>query len=352
MALYYKQRASAGLIISEATAISEEGYGWYGAPALYEPEHVQGWKKVTDAVHSAGGKFFLQLWHMGRQAHSSFHSSKDIVSASAIAVPGSSHLRSASHEQVHYEVPRALTIPQIQQTVQDYIRAAHMAKEAGADGIEIHAANGYLLDQFLQSCSNQRTDEYGGSVENRARFLFEVMDAVLASGVFPPSRVGIRLSPNGSFGGMGSADNKEQFLYVVQKLNKYKLGYLHFIDGLAFGFHNLCEPVSLGEVNKVYDGIVMAACGYTKEKAEGTIQSGGAALVAFGRPYLSNPDVVERFAVNAPLSPLLTFGHMYGDDGEQDGKTGKGYTDYPTYEQLQQDKADTLLKEKDGKASA
>lgn len=223
---YYTQRASAGLIIAEATAISEEAYGWRNAPMISTEQNAANWKKITDSVHDKGSLIYLQLWHIGRQSHSSFHpSTGDIVSASAIPV-GSGTARNNKGESVPWETPRPLTVEQIQATVQDYVKAARLSKQAGFDGIEIHAANGYLLDQFLQTRTNKRTDEYGGSMDNRARFLFEVIEAVIADGAFPADRIAVRLSPNGAFGDMGSEDNEVLFPWLAEKLSKYGLSYL------------------------------------------------------------------------------------------------------------------------------
>jgi N-ethylmaleimide reductase len=199
MVEYYTQRASAGLLITEGTQISQEAMGWANAPSITTEQHVNAWKKVVDAVHDKGGKIFLQLWHLGRQSHSSFHpTTNDIVSASAIRISNGSTARNKNGESVAWEVPRALTVDEIKVTVNDYVQAARRAKQAGFDGVEVHGANGYIVDQFLQTCSNTRTDEYGGSMENRYRFLQEIVEGIInADGAFPASRVGVRLSPNG-----------------------------------------------------------------------------------------------------------------------------------------------------------
>ena len=219
---YYVQRAGAGLLISEGTIPSQQGMGWSGAPAIYSPEHVAAWRKVTDAVHAAGSKIVCQLWHMGRVTHSSFHGLQP-VSASAIGIEGNAWCLGKTKKP--YEVPRALEAAEIPRVVEELRRAAACAKEAGFDGVELHGANGYLIDQFLQSCSNKRTDDYGGSPEKRFRLLREVIAAV--STVFPPSRIGVRLSPNGAFNGMGSPDNVETFTYVITQLDALGLMYLH-----------------------------------------------------------------------------------------------------------------------------
>jgi N-ethylmaleimide reductase len=235
---YYEQRASAGLIISEATAISEEGYGWRNAPSMYTDGHVAGWKKVVDRVHAKGGKMFLQLWHQGRQAHSSFHPSTNrTVSASNIPM-GGSKAKTIDGQDTEPEVPHALTLEEIETTIQDYVAAAKRADEAGFDGVEIHSANGYLVDQFLQSCSNVRTDEYGGSMEGRVKLLKDIVEALIGSG-YAANKIGFRLSPNGAFGGMGSADNYEMFPFIAKEMNQYNLAYMHVMDGLGFGWHGL-----------------------------------------------------------------------------------------------------------------
>lgn len=322
--LYYTQRATAGLIVSEATAISATGYGWYAAPGCYTEEQAEGWKKVVDSVHEKGGKIFLQLWHIGRQGHPSFNEKGDVVAASEIKIEGDGHVRDSNNEVVPFTTPRALTTQEVIETVQDYKKGAALAKSAGFDGVEIHGANGYLIDVFLQSCSNQRTDQYGGSMENRYRFLKEIIEAV--GEVYPMDRIGLRLSPNGGYGGMGSEDNDVMFPYVAKQLSSFGLCYLHVMDGLGFGFHAKCKVVTLFDIKKEFNGPVMSNVGHTKETAEGVIRSGAADMVAFGRPYLSNPDLVERFTNDWPLAespPHETW--FYQDQLE------KFYTDYETY---------------------
>jgi len=322
--LYYTQRASAGLVITEATGISEMGYGWGEAAAIYNDEQAAGWKNVVDSVHEAGGLIYLQLWHMGRQSHSSYHESKDIVSASAIAV-GEGQATALDGSKHDYEVPRALTIAEIKATVQDYKAAAQRCLDAGFDGVEIHSANGYLVDQFFQSCSNQRDDEYGGSFENRARFFFEIVDAI--SEVYPVNRIGFRLSPNGAFGGMGSSDNFDFFTYVAAQAEGRGLAYLHLMDGLGFGFHGKCKQVRCSDIRKVFSGPIIGNVGLTRDIAEGLIRSGAMDLAAFGRLYISNPDLAARFQNNWPLNPDATY-----PDWWTRGYGAKGYTDFPFYE--------------------
>ncbi|MFC1764711.1 alkene reductase [Planctomycetota bacterium] len=323
---YYVQRASAGLILTEATVVSEQGIGWLDSPGIYTDDQAHSWRQVTEAVHKAGTPIFLQLWHCGRASHSSFHSDGSLpVSASAIKLNGDD-THTPTGEQP-YETPRALETDEIPDVIEDYRRAAERALEVGFDGVEVHAANGYLLDQFLQSKTNKRTDAYGGSIENRTRLLHEVVEAVLT--VFPSHRVGVRLSPNGVFNDMGSPDYREQFLYVAEQLNQYNLSYLHVMDGLAFGFHELGDPMTLSECRAVYDGVLMGNCGYTQETAEAAIAAGHADLIAFGRPYISNPDLVERFANGWELAPLADMKYWYSGDQAE-----KGYTNFPTHEKV------------------
>lgn len=320
MAEHYFQRASAGLIITEATVVSEQGIGWIGSPGIYTQEMAEGWKLVTSRLAEAGTPVFLQMWHCGRASHSDFHNGELPVSASAVKLQGDSiHTPKGKKE---YETPRPLTLDEIKQTVADYKQAAVYAKEAGFSGIEVHAANGYLINQFLDSKTNQRTDAYGGSVENRYRLLQEVLDAVLT--IWPSENVAVRLSPNGVFNDMGSADFRETYLYVAEQLNKLDLGYLHIMDGLAFGFHEQGDPMTLDEFKKVYKGIIMGNCGYTKKDAEERLANGEADLAAFGRPYISNPDLVERLQNDWPLTPADDMTHWYTDGA-------KGYTDYQVY---------------------
>jgi N-ethylmaleimide reductase len=321
MAEYYVQRASAGLIIAEATTISEEANGWVESPGIYTDAMVEGWKRITAAVHAQGGRIFLQLWHMGRASHSSFHGGRPAVSASALKINGDK-INTPAGKQEH-EQPRPLETDEVPRVVEDYRRAAERARAAGFDGVELHGANGYLIDQFLQSKTNQRTDRYGGSVENRSRFLLEVVEAV--SSVWPANRVGVRLAPNGVYNDMGSPDFREQFLHAARWLDGFGLGYLHVVDGLAFGFHKLGEPMTLAEFRAVFRGCLIGNCGYRQESAEAAIASGLADLISFGRPYISNPDLVERFANHWPLAKPADMGTWYATTA------GKGYTDFPRH---------------------
>ena len=318
MAEYYAQRASAGLIISEATVVSEQGIGWPNSPGIYTTEQALAWRQVVDAVHAKGAPIFMQLWHCGRASHSSFHQGEPPVAPSALKLEGDMIHTPVGKQP--YETPRALATGEIAGVVEDYRRAAELARLAGFDGVEIHAANGYLLDEFLQSKTNRRDDLYGGSLENRFRLLREVVEAALT--VFPPARVAARLSPNGVFNDMGSPDYRATFLHAAAQLDAYNLGYLHVMDGLAFGFHGLGEPMTLAEFRGVYQGALMGNCGYTQEAAEAALLAGHADLVSFGRPFISNPDLVERFAHGWPLSPPADMSAWYSFGPE-------GYADFP-----------------------
>ena len=323
MATYYEQRASAGLVITEAVGISEQGFGWRNAPGLYTEEMANSWRQVVDRVHAKSGVIYLQLWHMGRQSHTSHMSKvKEIVSASAIALEGQN--TTAEGKKEPYEVPRALRTDEMPGVVEQYRSCAALAKMAGFDGVEIHAANGYLIDQFLQSCSNTRNDQYGGSFENRTRLLLEVIEAIKT--VYPANRIGFRISPNGAFGGMGGAENIDLFSYVAQATDKLGLAYCHMMDGLGFGFHGKCAPMSVSQIRKYYSGPIICNIGLSQDMAEGMIRSGATELAAFGRAYISNPDLPERFANDWPLAPMPDHTVLWSDN------TSRGYTDYPTYQ--------------------
>lgn len=318
---YYAQRAAAGLLISEATVISEQGIGWIDSPGIYTDAQALAWQPVVEAVHAQGAKFFLQFWHCGRASHSSFHAGELPVAPSALKLQGD-YVHTPLGKQP-YETPQALSIDAIQAIVEDYRQAAQRALLAGFDGVEIHGANGYLIDEFLQSKTNQREDEYGGSPANRFRFLQEIIEAVLT--VYPAQRIGVRLSPNGNFNDMGSADYRETFLYVAAQLDPYRLAYLHVMDGLAFGFHGLGEPMTLAEFRTVFNGPLIGNCGYTQASAEAALTAGHADLIAFGRPFISNPDLVERFANGWALNPPAAVATWYAPTG------ASGYVDFPTF---------------------
>lgn len=301
---YYSERATGGFILTEATGISKQGHGWWGAPAIYNKEQVEAWKPVTAAVHQEKGLIFCQLWHMGRAGHSDVFGSQP-VSASAIAIEG--EVTACKGEKKPYEVPRPLTVDEIKATVEDYAQAALNAIEAGFDGVQIHSANGYLPDQFLQSVSNHRTDEYGGSIENRTRFVREIIEAVSAA--VGKERVWIRFSPNGAFQGMGSADNLETFDEAIRIAAAAKIACIEVMDGLGFGFHQKTEPYTLQRARAVIKAAnpegTTALCGnvgYTLETAEKQVAEGNADFITFGRPYMSNPDLPERFRDGVPLA--------------------------------------------------
>ena len=321
MAEYYYQRSSAGMLITEATVISKQGIGWIDSPGIYSQEMVTGWRKVTEKIKPTGTPIFLQLWHCGRASHSDFHNGQLPVSASAVKLNGD--YIHTPHGKKPYETPRALAMDEIEATVNDYRQAALNAKAAGFSGVEVHGANGYLINQFLDSKTNLRDDQYGGSLENRFRFLKEVIEAVLT--VWPPAQVGVRISPNGVFNDMGSDDFRETFLYVAQELNRFNLGYLHIMDGLAFGFHEKGAPMTLAEFRPIFKGAILGNCGYTKEAAEERIAEGSADMIAFGRPFITNPDLPERFKHNWSLNPAEDMSLWYTPGPE-------GYTDYTPFE--------------------
>ncbi len=320
MAEHYFQRSAAGLLVTEATVISPQGIGWIGSPGIYTDEMTAGWRTVTQRVSPTGSHIFLQLWHCGRASHSDFHNGDLPVSASAVKIAG---------DQIHtpfgkkdYETPRPLTIEEIGKTVEDYRAAALNAREAGFSGVEVHSANGYLLNQFLDSKTNKRTDAYGGSLENKCRFLLEVLSSIFE--VWPSNRVGVRLSPNGVFNDMGSEDFRETYLYLIKKLSPLGLAYVHIMDGLAFGFHEKGEAMNLAEFREHYQGTIIGNCGYTLTEAEQRLNAGTADIAAFGRPFISNPDLVERLKNGWPLAPSEDMSLWYTPGPE-------GYTDYPRY---------------------
>lgn len=321
MATYYQQRAAAGLIISEATVISEQGIGWVNSPGIYNDAQTQRWRHVVDAVHAKGSKIFLQLWHCGRASHRYFFEDERLpVAPSAIGIANDhSH---TPRGKFPYETPRALETKEIPKIVEDYRRAALRAQAAGFDGVEIHSANGYLLDQFLQTKTNRREDAYGGSIANRCRLLRDVVAAV--SGIFPAERVSVRLSPNGAFNDMGTPEYRELFTYVIRHLAGAGIGFLHVMDGLGFGFHALGEPMTLAEVRPLFSGILIGNVGYTQETAEERIATGHADMIAFGRPFIANPDLVERFKNGWPLAPEAEMATWYTPQEV-------GYIDWPAY---------------------
>lgn len=313
---YYAQRATAGLIISEATQISPQGVGYPGTPGIHTPEQVAGWKGVTSAVHQKGGRIFLQLWHVGRISHPSLQpNGEKPVAPSAIAPRGETFTLVG---MAPFETPRALGEEEIPGIVAQYATAAENAMAAGFDGVEIHAANGYLLDQFLRDGTNHRRDGYGGSLANRMRFLKEVVGAVLA--VVPAGKVGVRLSPENTFNDITDSDPQATFEAVAEMLSPFGLAYLHVVEG---DFVSGEKHLDYGRIKARFGGLYMANAGYTKERAEKSLQTGAADLISFGALFIANPDLVERFAKNAPLTEPDTTTYYGGD--------AKGYTDYPRH---------------------
>jgi N-ethylmaleimide reductase len=308
---YYTQRASAGLIVTEATQVCQQGQGYISTPGIHSDAQVAGWRRVTEAVHAKGGRIFLQLWHVGRISHTLFQPDGAApVAPSAIAAEGSAFTLEGPKP---FSTPRALELEEIPAVVRQYAEGARRALEAGFDGVEIHGANGYLVDQFLRDGSNRRTDAYGGPVENRARFLLEVTAAVAA--VWGPDRVGVRLSPMGDFNSMSDSDPETTFVHAARELSRFGLAYLHVV-----------EPVGTTSVSpllrKVFHGPFILNGGYDRETGSAALARGEADLISFGSLYLANPDLPERFAEGAALNPpdRATF---YGGDH-------RGYTDYPT----------------------
>eukprot|EP00121_Abeoforma_whisleri_P015462 Awhi_evm1s14245 len=327
MCKYYTERSSAGFLLTEGTHISKGGIGWCDVPGIWNLQQAEHWKKIVDSCHEANGKLVMQLWHQGRQSHESINEGEmGVIAPSAIQCGGQMAIKDGS--MVDFSVPRALTLEEIPRVIEEWRNAAFMAKKAGLDGVEIHSANGYLLDSFLQSVTNTRTDQYGGSVENRLRFVEEVIDAILLE--WPADQVGIKLSPNGVYGSMGSADNVEMFTAAIQLVASKKLAFIELMDGLGFGFHKKCEPFTLEMAQKALksvgnsETVIIANVGYTQATAENAIDSGNASMVSFGRPYITNPDLVERFRDGYPLNEEVDQSTWWTA-----GLGEKGYTTYP-----------------------
>lgn len=313
---YYEQRASAGLIITEATPISAMAHGYPALPGIYTDAQIAGWKKITDAVHAKGGKIVIQLWHVGRISHPSLLPNGALpVAPSAIKPAGQAFTYQGL---VDYVEPRALDVRELAGIVADYVHATKSALAAGFDGVEVHAANGYLLDQFLRDGSNKRTDQYGGSFENRARLLLEVIKAVVA--VAGADKVGVRLSPVNPFNDMHDSNPQMLFNYVAQALNPFKLAYLHVVEG---GIHGggIADPFDFDAFRKHFKGAYIANLSYDKLRGNASIASGHADAIAYGVPFIANPDLVERFKADASLNEA--------DANTFYGGTEKGYTDYP-----------------------
>jgi N-ethylmaleimide reductase len=314
---YYAQRATAGLIISEGTQISPEGKGYIQTPGIYSPEQVAGWRKVTDAVHARGGRIFAQLWHVGRVSHTSLQPNGQLPVAPSAIRAATTVYTATGYTDV--STPRALETSEIARVIEDYRKAAENAKAAGFDGVELHGANGYLVDQFLRDGTNTRTDQYGGSVENRTRFLAEVLAALTS--VWPSHRVGVRFSPFSKFADMSDSDPMATFSAAIARANDAGLGYVHIIEGDTGVSRELPPGADLGVFRKLFKGAYLANNGYDRTSAIHAVESGAADLIAFGKLFIANPDLVERLARNAPLNEPhpATF---YGGGAE-------GYTDYP-----------------------
>ncbi len=315
MAEHYAQRASAGLIIAEATMVMEGNSAFWREPGIYSPEQVHGWKQVTDAVHARDGKIFLQLWHGGRACHPLLNDGAQPVAPSALAI---------ENEEVHtpegkkpYVIPRALEDEEIPHIVDGFRKAAENAKLAGFDGVEIHGANGYLIDEFLRDSANQRTGPYGGSWENRARLLFEILTAV--STVWSSDRIGLRLSPLNSFNSMRDSDPIGLYTWLAGQLNRFSLAYLHVMRG---DLYQIQQGDVLTPMRKAYQGVLVSNMFYTPEEAAQAVESGAVDAIAFGTSYLANPDLPERIRAGAPLqTPDPSTFYVPGE---------KGYNDYPT----------------------
>src|SRR3984885_9464603 len=323
MAEYYGQRASeGGLIISEGATVSIGGRGYLGAPGIYSEEQVLGWRRVTEAVHAKGGYIFLQLWHVGRVSHIDMTNCKmpvapSVVPFESIVVTHDGFVQPSPH--------RALEIEEIPGLVEEFRGAALNAKAAGFDGVEIHGANGYILDQFLQDGTNKRTDAYGGPIENRARLLFEVLDATAE--VWGEDRVGVRLSPNSTYNSMFDSNPESTFGYVADRLNQYALAYLHVIEPRVKGIETISEgqpPIASALLRKIYKGNILAAGGFDPKSAEAIIEKGDADMVAFGRYFISTPDLPRRIQLGLPLN-IYDRDTFYNNDA-------RGYTDYPFYD--------------------
>lgn len=322
MVEYYSQRATeGGLIIAEATPVSRQGYGYNKAPGVYADEQIAGWKKITDTVHAKGGRIFLQVWHVGRQSHPDLQPGGGApVAPSALQAFGDAY---GDNGPLPFTVPRALELEEIPPIVETFRTGAERALRAGFDGVEIHGANGYLPDQFLQDGTNKRTDAYGGPIANRARFMLEVTEAAVS--VWGADRVGVRLAPSGTYGDMYDSTPAETFGYVARVMNEMRLAYLHIIEPRIKGIEEIRveDPIAAKHIREHFKGPIIAAGGFNKDSAEAIIESGDADLVAFGRHFISNPDLPRRLQIGAPLTPYDR-DSFYGGDA-------RGYTDYDFY---------------------
>ncbi|MFD1331348.1 alkene reductase [Methylopila musalis] len=318
---YYAQRASAGLIIAEATQIAPEGQGYVWTPGIYSDEQIAGWRLVTDAVHAKGGRIVLQLWHVGRISHRDLQPGGKLpVAPSAVKPKGQAFTESGFKD---LETPRALEIDEIPGIVAQYAQAATNAIAAGFDGVEVHGANGYLLDQFLRDGANRREDAYGGSIENRARFLLEATEAAI--GAIGRERVGVRLSPTSTVNDCADSNPEPLFAYVAQKLSDLGIAYLHLVEGETRGDRAPQGSFDLAVLRKAFKGVYIGNNGYDAELAAKRVADGEVDLVAFGRPFISNPDLVERIREGVAFAPIDEATLYAGD--------AKGYTDYPTRDQ-------------------
>jgi N-ethylmaleimide reductase len=324
---YYSQRVSdGGLILTEATAVAASGRGYRGAPCLYRDEQVTGWKWITDAVHAKGGYMFAQLWHAGRTTHTTITGEQPVTASVYPAYWADPNIFVVTPDGFSRPSPhRALETAEIAVIVEQYRTAAVNAKRAGFDGVEVMAANGHLIDQFLQDNSNKRTDRYGGSIENRTRLLVEVVEALVP--IWDADSVGVRIAPSGTYNGMGDSNPRALFRYVAERLNVYGLAYLHVIEPRIKGADLVAEgqgPVAAQELSKIFRGPIIAAGGFEPDTAEATVANGDASLIAFGRHFIANPDLPKRIELGLPLNHYdrSTF---YAFDA-------RGYTDYPAYE--------------------
>ena len=325
MATYYRQRSGAGLIISEATGISREGLGWPAAPGIWSQEQVEGWKPVTAGVHEEGGLIACQLWHMGRLVHPDFLDGAPPVSASATTAPDHAHTPTGRKP---YEQARALDIEEIPRVVEDYRHAAQCAKDAGFDGVQLHGANGYLVDQFLRDSTNLRDDDYGGPAENRVRFLREVLTALCD--VWGPDRVGVRLSPNGETQGCNDSDPATTFGAAAKVIEDLGLAFLELREPGPDGtFGSTDVPKQSPMIRQVYSGPLVLNSDYDAAEAVADVEAGQCDAVAFGRPFISNPDLPERIRADAEFAPNVNVPQSWYLPGPQ------GYIDYPTMEEAQ-----------------
>ncbi len=319
---YYGQRSSAGLVITEGSQVSQRAVGYLNTPGIHTLSQVKAWHKVTQAVHGQDGKIFIQLWHCGRISHPKFHNAEKPLAPSAVNPKLKIFTPEGEEDSLE---PKAMSLQEIKETVQEFKKAAQNARDAGFDGIELHASNGYLFHQFFNAISNTRTDEYGGDISNRARFLFEVIEAV--GEIWPENRIGVRLNPslNNAFGIIATQDTIPTFDYIVEKLNAYDLAYLHLsepntdVNEIAY-----LEPNIARHYRPIYQGTLMINGGFDQEKGNKVIQEGTADLVSFAKLFISNPDLPERFKRNAPLAKWDC--DTFYSPGE------KGYTDYSPLE--------------------